>query len=227
MADEKRSTSEIVREFMGRDTVARNGLARGLINVRALARCIQVQTHERYTFEALVSALHRYPAKDTSAKRQVWGKLISGLTMKNNIVEVTIKNEPEVPLLLARFSGTVDYGRGDILSIVSNPQCVNVIIDSKNSDRLTRIIPKRNILRVNEGLAAVIVAEAEANIDTPGFAAAIFDEIAMDGINLQEHVGQVGPPSDDMFLVKEPDALRTYQAIERLAKRSQGGLGFS
>lgn len=220
MASERRATSEVVGEFMERDAVARNGFARGLINVRALARYIQVQTHERYSFEALVSAIHRYPAKDTSARRQVWGKLITGLTMKNNIVEVTIKNEPDVPLLLARFSGTVDYGRGDTLSIVSNPQCVNVIIDSKNSDKLTRTIPKRNILRISGNLAAVIVTEAEANIDTPGFEAAIFDEIAMDGINLQEHVGQAGPPSYDMFLVKEPDALRTYQAVERLAKSS-------
>lgn len=220
MASERRATSEVVGEFMERDAVARNGFARGLINVRALARYIQVQTHERYSFEALVSAIHRYPAKDTSARRQVWGRLITGLTMKNNIVEVTIKNEPDVPLLLARFSGTVDYGRGDTLSIVSNPQCVNVIIDSKNSDKLTRTIPKRNILRISGNLAAVIVTEAEANIDTPGFEAAIFDEIAMDGINLQEHVGQAGPPSYDMFLVKEPDALRTYQAVERLAKSS-------
>lgn len=220
MASERRATSEVVGEFMERDAVARNGFARGLINVRALARYVQVQTHERYSFEALVSAIHRYPAKDTSARRQVWGRLITGLTMKNNIVEVTIKNEPDVPLLLARFSGTVDYGRGDTLSIVSNPQCVNVIIDSKNSDKLTRTIPKRNILRISGNLAAVIVTEAEANIDTPGFEAAIFDEIAMDGINLQEHVGQAGPPSYDMFLVKEPDALRTYQAVERLAKSS-------
>ncbi len=220
MADERRSTSELVREFMERDAVARNGLARGLINVRALARYIQVQTHERYTFEALVSALHRYPAKDTSVKRQVWGKLITGLTMKNNIVEVTVKNEPEVPLLLARFSGTVDYGRGDILSIVSNPQCVNVIIDSKNLDKLTGTIPKRNIVRVKDNLAAVIVGEAEENLDIPGYAAAVLDEIAMDGINLQDYVGEAGPPSYSMFLVKEPDALRTYQAIERLAKRS-------
>ncbi|HYB66890.1 MAG TPA: hypothetical protein VEC43_01065, partial [Candidatus Acidoferrales bacterium] len=63
----EQSTGEVVRQFIERDAVLKNGLARGLINARALARYIQVETRERYSFEAILSAIRRYPVKAVAA----------------------------------------------------------------------------------------------------------------------------------------------------------------
>jgi hypothetical protein len=214
MSNLPRSASEVVRETIERDAVIGNGLARGLINVRALARFMQVEAHDEVTFESLVAAIRRYPVKETAPKRKGMGRLITKMGMKNKIADVTIRNEPEIPALLGKFSEQVDYGRGETLSIVSGSKNVRVVVDSKNLDKLIRMLPKKNILGILHDLAAVIITYDELAYTTPGFSAAMFNEIAMEGINLDDFVQS---PPDGMFIVAEKDALRTYQALERLS----------
>lgn len=203
-----------MRETIEKDAVILNGLARELINVRALARYIQVQEREQVTFEALVAAIRRYPVKETAARSKGMGKLITKLGMRNKIVEVTIRTGPEIPALLGEFSEGVDWTRGEVLSIVSGPKNVRVVIDSKNVDKLMKMIPKKEILGVVHSLAAVSFNYADPAIDTPGFLATMFDAIAMEGINIADFIES---PPDGMFVVAERDALRTYQALERLS----------
>ena len=198
------------------DPIIRNGMARGLINVRALARYIQVATHEEVTFEALVSAVRRYPIKDTFQKWKDKGRLITKLGMKNKIVEVAIRNDPEVPALLAKFSSEVDYGRGDTLSIVSSSQEVIVVVDSSNLEKLLGIIPRRNVKSIDHDLATVVVHYKTPVVATPGILAAICTEIAIEGISIRDLIETL---SDSTFLVAEEDALRAYGAVKRLANQ--------
>jgi len=216
LRDSPRNAIEIVREFMERDPVIRIGLARGLINVRALARYFQVETNEGVTFEALVSAIRRYPIKDTLYRSQEMGRLISKIGMKNKIIEVAIRNDPEVPTLLARFSGEVDYGRGDTLSIVSSAHEVIVVADSSNLDKLLEKIPKRNIMSIDHELATVIVSYNTPVVGTPGLLAAICTEMAIEGISIRDLIETL---SDSTFLVREDDALKALQAVKRLANQ--------
>lgn len=217
MSIPSRTAGEIVRDVIQRDAVIRNGLARGLVNVRALARYIQVTTREDTTFEALVGAIRRYPVKEAAVDRQLMGEAITRLGMKNKIVEVVVRNEPEIPILLGKFSQMVDYGRGETLSIVSSEEDVIVVVDSSNLDKLLKIIPKKNVFSVVRSLATVSV---NYKIHPPGFLATMCTEIAIDGINIWDLVHS---NSDVKFVVDEKDALRTYQALERLANEGQKG----
>jgi adenylate cyclase len=56
-----------------------------------------------------------YATKGKAAKNQAVGKLIVKLTMKNRIVDIALRNDPEIPRALARFSSEIDYGRGETL----------------------------------------------------------------------------------------------------------------
>lgn len=215
MADSTQSAREIVRQIMELDPVIRNGLARRLINVRALARHIQVATREETTLEALVAAIRRYPVKETAARYHSAGTIIAKLGLKNKIVEVIIRNDPEVPALLGKFAQDVDYARGETLSMVSGAQNVRVVIDSSNLERLTKMIPKKSITKVVRNLAAVVVTCAEPPEGTPGANASIFGEIAMDGINIEDFVQSL---PDGLIIVDEKDSLRTYQALRRLSE---------
>lgn len=210
-----RNASEAVRAVIERDAVIRNALARRLMNTRALARYIQVATNEKFSFEALVAAIRRYPVKETATKRKATGKLILKLGLKNKIVEVNIQNEPDIPGLLAKFSEEVDYGRGEMLTIVSGVRNSLVVIDSSNLDKFSKIIPKKNILGVFHNLSAVIVTvNTEAAVKTPGLLAAITTEIAIEDINILDFVSAV----DEIYvMVDQKDAVRAYQALETLS----------
>jgi hypothetical protein len=63
-----------------------------------------------------------------------------------------------------------------------------VVIDSKNLDNLMRIIPKKEVLSILHDLAVVSATYAELALDTPGFLATLFNEIAMEGINIEGYI---------------------------------------
>jgi len=215
MSDSERSTGEVVKEFIERDGVIKNGLARGLMNARALARHIQVATHNRYSFEAILSAIRRYPTKASATRHHDVGKVISKLTLKNKIALVSVRNSPEIPSILAKFSGEIDYGRGETFRIFSGPESVTAVVDSKNLDKLTAMIPKKDIIRTFQDLSEIVVALSEPAVKIPGVVAALATELAINGVNI---LTTAGPPTTVVFMVEETDALNGYRALERLSR---------
>jgi len=217
-----------VREVIERDAVIRNGLARNLVNVRGLARLIQTTTREGTTFEALVAAIRRYPIKETAARRFDVAKVIKKLTMKNKISIILIRNRPELQPILARFTGELDHASGETLRMVLTTRTVKVVIDSRNEDRLTSKLQKRDILQRMNNLAEIAVDMSDI-LHIPGVFSSMVTELAMNGVNILETSGAEQPMdtggeqqgtkflSQLYFVVDEKDALRTYQALERLA----------
>ena len=191
------------------------GLARGLINARALARYIQVATGERYSFEAILSAIRRYPVKASAAKYREAGKAITKMMLKDKVVVVTVKNSPEIPSLLARFSGEIDYGRGETLRILSGPESTCIVVDSKNLEKLMATIPKKDLLKTIGNLSEITVKVSESATMTPGVVSAITTELAINGVNL---ITTAAPPDVLVFMVDEEEALNGYRALERLSR---------
>ncbi len=218
-SNSERSPSEVVKGIIERDGAIKIGLARGLVNARALARYIQISTHNQYSFEALVSAIRRYPIKASSQKYQDAGRLITKLTLKNKIVAVTIRSEPEIPLILAKFSGEIDYGRGETFRVSSGAESISVIIDSKNLDKLVAAIPKKDIVRVLGELSEIIVVLSDVALRTVGVAATITTELAINGVNIM-YIMSYGPPHSMVFIVEEEDALNGYRGLQKLSKIS-------
>jgi len=219
----ERSTGDVVREAIERDGSIRIGLTRGLINERALARYIQKITHERYTFEALLSAIRRYPVDESAARRVAVGGLIRKLAMKNEISVIHMRNSPELQQVLARLAGEIDHASGETFRAVSTTKAVKVEIDSKNAEKLTSKLQKRDILLMESNLAEVAVDLSDI-INSPGVLGALSTELAINDVNILEASG-IGPIfgphgatdlSQIFFIVEESDALRAYQALQQL-----------
>lgn len=215
---EMQRAADLVRDTIEGDPVVRNGLSRGLINMRALARQIQVSTRQGPSIEALVAAIRRYPVKESITKDKRVSRQITKLSMKNEVVDVEIQNAPEIPGLLAKFSEKVDTTKGESLSMAASVQEWVVVIDSKNLDKLMGMIPKRNILSVTRDLTEVSLTMSDDFNTTVGAMASITSEIAMEGINVVEYV-RAAPYLG--ILVEEEDALRAYRAMERLRNRDR------
>jgi len=218
MSDPESSTAEAVRKAIERDGSIRIGLARGLINARALARYIQAETHNRYTFEALLSAIRRYPIKESAAKRVNVGKMMRKLSMKNEIAVATIRNSPELPTKFAQFSKEVDYGRGETFRVISGPESVFVVVDSKNLTKITSMVSKSDVVMTLDNLAEIVSAESEDALEILGVLAGQTAELAINGINL---VACVAPVTSAIFVVREEDAMRAYQALRRLSEEKR------
>ncbi len=220
MTDAKRSnpertTGDLVRDVIERDGVIKEGLARGLINVRAVARYIEKTNRQGASFEALVSAVRRYPVKKSASEYREIGKLIRKLTLKNEIVAVTVRSSPDVPSWLATFSRAVDYGRGETFRVVSGAESVSVVIDSHNLPKLKDVIPRTEIVRVLPNLSEIVVLLSDEALRRVGVGATIFTELAVNHVNFL-YVLSYGPPHAFALIVDGDDAMAAYRALERL-----------
>jgi hypothetical protein len=169
---------------------------------------------ERELAMPLVSVIKRKLSREERIDRHTIGKFILKLTMKDRLSIVKLVNDPEIPAALARFSETVDYGRGETFHIVSAVETISMVIDSANLDRLIQMVPKKNILQVYPGLAEIVLSFPEETILVRGFIATTSGELAKSGINILEYFGSA-PQS--VIVVDQKDALKSYKVLQRLA----------
>jgi hypothetical protein len=215
MSNKVQSAGELVRNAIERDPVVRIGLARGLVNHRALARAIQAEGHEDESLDALLSAIRRYPVQKALEKRGRAGKMILRLAMKNKVAVLSLKNDNETQRTIARFSEEVNYSAGETFRVISTMDYVSVTLDTKNAERFETRIPKSTIRKKTGGLAELTVEMNTEVEESPGGLAAIVGELALNEVNIRQ-LTSVGP-GRVIVLVSEADALKSYHALETLA----------
>ena len=211
-------TTSIVERIIESDGAIRKDLGRGLLNVRALARHIQNEAlleGEELSTEAVIGAVRRYHVGARVAAHESTGLLFKKLTMRNKIVDVAILNDPEITAALGRFASMIDYSLGETFRLVSGVESIRVVIDEKNLDKMKSIIPKKNIPKIVTGLSEIIVSMSEVADTTPGVVSTVTTELAMNGINMIEFMSCV---PELIIVVDERDALRSYDAIEKLSR---------
>jgi hypothetical protein len=229
MSDSEYSTRDVVREMIERDGSIKIGLARGLINERALARYFQKETHERYTFEALVSAIRRYPIHESTKMRIAAGKAIRKIELKNNICVILLRNRAELQPILAEFVGELDHAGGDTFRIITTARAVKLEIDPKNADDLLARLQRGDLLQRWDNMAEISVETSEEERDTPGIIASLFTELAINGVSVVEHssvdeLPKIGDRNQhqakfvpyDIFIIEERNATTAYEALQRL-----------
>jgi hypothetical protein len=208
--------ADLVRRTVEQDAALRKDLARGLINVRALSRYIQeTERSEEASIDALISAIRRYPIKESVNVQQRIGGLLRKLTMRNKIADIAIWNDPEIPEALGKFASEVDYGRGETFRFVGGVESIRVVLDEKKVDEIRRLIPAKSVRKVVSGLTEIIVSLAEEAEMTQGVVSALTTELTLQGINMIEFMSCV---PELVIVVDEKDGLKAYESIENLAK---------
>ncbi len=219
------NTAAVVAKFIERDGAIRNDLARGLVNVRSLARYIQEAARregQESSLEAIIGAIRRFPIEQQWVTQRNIGELIGKLTVRNKIVDVVILNDPEITAALGKFASMIDYSVGETFRLVSGVESIRVVIDEKNLDKMKSIIPRKNIPKISTGLAEIIVSLHHEAEMTPGVVSTVTTELALNGINMVEFMSCV---PELIIVVDGGDALRSYEAIERLSKSTETNPG--
>jgi len=216
LADSTRDASALVRENIERDGIVRQGLARGLINARALARTIQLANPRGASFDAILSAIRRYPITDIATKRRAIGKMILKLSMKNNVSVLSMRNLPDVQMAIARFAGETDYAHGQTFRVISGTEMISVTVDSKNVSKLESKISREYVRRQLDELAELVVDMVPDIEGTSGVLSAVTTELTINDVNVVQ-LSTVGP-GRITILVKGRDATKAYLALEGLSK---------
>lgn len=208
-----------MRETIERDGVVRQGLERGLINVRALARAIREESGGDATLDALLGALRRYPLSATAARRRQVGRAIAKLSLRNRIAVISLRNKPENLLTIARFAGEAGPTRNETFRLVAGPETLSVTLDSKHMDRLEAKLPRHDVLRRLDNLAELVIEMVPDVDEIPGALSAITTELAMAEVNVVQ-LSTMGP-GRILALFHEKDVTEAYRTLERLARTSR------
>lgn len=208
-----------MRQAIEDDPVAMRALERGIANVRALARQIQTSTKTEASLEAIISAIHRVPVQVEESKFRSIGKLIAKLSLRDQISAFGVVNSPETWRALSRFPEEIDVSRGDVFRVISGLEATTVVIDTKNMEKLSALLPKGSVGRSFEGLTEMIVHLHEPSWETMGVLSTLATELSLNGVNIVYHFGY-GPPPCIVFEVYDRDAIKAYQSLERLRRSS-------
>ena len=217
MPSSTQKTTELVREAIEGDPVVKQGLQEGLLNIRALARRIQVKAGRGTSLEAVVSAIRRYPIDESALLDKAIGKLVAKLSMRDGVSAYGVTNSKETWRVLSRFPEEIDVARGDVFRVISGLEATTVVIDSKNADRLRHLLPKASIGKGLSDLAEIVVHLNEPSWETTGVLARLATELALSGVNVYYHFSY-GPPPCIAFEVRGRDAVKAYEALERVRR---------
>lgn len=221
MSISTRSLADVVKETIEKDAVIKKGLARNLINIRALARVIQGTVGEKTSLEAIVSAIRRYPVQEMMEDYGNIGRLISKLTLKNKILGMTLDNDPDILNLLNKISMEMDYKTGNTFRFVKGFENIRVAMDEKNIDKVLDVVPKQRILQTNRGLAEILISLSKEAAYTPSVISSITTEVSMNGVNITDFMSC---DAEMIILVFERDALKTYEVLSRFSEAPPDGV---
>lgn len=142
------------------------------------------------------------------------GKFFEKIEMKDRITVIKIRNSRQIPETLMKFSQGINYDVGETFHITSVTYSVSVAVDSKNVDKLTRLIPRKDILAVYPRLAEITISLPDEALFVPGIVGVIGKELSSKGVNILEYFTST---PEQIIIVDETNALKAYQILRSIS----------
>jgi hypothetical protein len=204
------STAEQVAQILSRDGVAREGLRRGIINVRALARWM-IATHGwAASEEAVLSALRRNPQTiappDPNLKRILQ---TSHIDTTSNVCSVMLKGGLGTLPLGAPLSRLLKAENAQVFRLILSNDNARLVVHSDQLPAVKRALSGM-IDEVREGLTEISINQTKESLGAPGVVAYIVGALSFQGINF---FGIVRHKLALQLLVNEGDTARALHAL--------------
>ncbi len=210
------NATTLVRLAIERDGVLRNALARGIVNTRAVARDIEMKSNGSVSFDAVLSAIRRYPVRSSAQKFGNSGHTILKISLRNSITVISLKNSNELQNTILKFSSEINSASGETFRLVTNMDTASVTIDSKNLERFESFISNSQVNRKLTDLAEIVIDMPIEIEQSPGILSSIVTELSINDVVIRQFT-TIGP-GRMIVLVDESDATRAFDTLQKLGK---------
>jgi len=186
--------SETVENIVRKSPFLEEALARGLINLSALAREIKPEIEKelmkKATEGAIVMALKRLSAKikQVQKKEVHWFASSPDLMVRSNLTEITIANSSTMLQKLRKLLEQIRFNENYFLTITQGIYETTIIVSKNLEDKLKKIFAGEKIISKFENLSSITIQLPEGSTRIPGIYSFILKALAWEGINLVEVV---------------------------------------
>jgi aspartokinase len=218
------SVTGAVKDEVNFDFSVQDAIARGYVNLSALARVlapkVSARTGKRVRQASVVTALKRLRGAYSPSSRQV-GKVIAGsiVNVRTHVsrlsVEKTKRTLQTVGSLLATY-------QEDFIQVSESLSSITLIFDQRLHRKVRRALSGGEILEEGEECAAITVQSPEEIISTPGCISAFYDQLSRRHVNVEDTVSCY---TDTILVVDMKDAGRAFEALTELVGEERRRLG--
>jgi aspartokinase len=205
-----------VRDFLNRNLSIVKCLNSRIINVRALAFFIIKELKLGASVHAVMSAIRRYEKPNNKQKNYPSLDLIfqdSKISTKSHLVLIRVKrNFSSLKTLIPQLFDEINHSAGEVLRIFEGRESIKFVIDHSKKEDVIKLIPKEDIINIDEDLGEINIHLSEKFEDRPGILAPIINELAINDINTIEVVGCT---PELIIIVKEKDISQSHDVLLR------------
>ncbi|MCP3681411.1 MAG: hypothetical protein GY861_01855 [bacterium] len=195
-------------------------MQRGIVSYGALAEKLRdevaLDLGHSVKESAIIMALRRYHDEIVLKQRKQFKfELASEITMKTNLVDVSVLKSPNLFIELEKLHKMVNYEKGDTLNIIHGSYEVSVVVSEKYMEKIKKLFDKEKILNIEKGLVSVSLRFGDEFLHTPGILFSVTRKLAWDNVNILE---VVSTNTELTFIVRKKDAARAYTSLQTMVQ---------
>ena len=146
MADIRRR----IERAIGMDPVTKKGLQRGIVNSRALTRCIRKTDGLDSTADATLGNIRRYALSSGESEEVRRAFRDCGLSLRNNL---ELEYDQDTMNRIGEFGSNLKTVRGENVKLVAGVQFMRVIADQNALENFRKTVQPTHVIRYSKNHA--------------------------------------------------------------------------
>ncbi|MBI2140631.1 hypothetical protein HYU14_06935 [Candidatus Woesearchaeota archaeon] len=207
----------VIWNLIDRDIALRKILARGIINIRGLAKSLIKEQKLDASLDSVISAVRRYKEHLPKKAEQLSAYAMlkeAKVSIKTKMAMLLLKRADEVKTSLGRPEKIADYQLHDTIRILEGYNTFTLIVDRKNMDKVKGLFSPKNILSQNNKVGMIEISYPPELEKTPGVFAVISGELGQNDISIN---AALIAPREHIIIVDEDKLLKAFEVIFGLA----------
>jgi hypothetical protein len=210
---------EVVERYIKASPYLEDMIAKGLINLSALARYYKNDIEEELMKPAqegaIIMGLKRLA--NSLTQRDVNSRIfthIPEMIVRSNLFEITIPHTSTLQLM-TELSSIVKSKEQRFLTVTEGVFETTIISSNELKSYIVDSIPKKDVISVIDNLASITIKLPKENVYTVGIYYMILKALAWENINLVEVVSTT---NENSVILSEEDVDRAFSALKKLFK---------
>lgn len=215
--------SHVVQKLINDRILIQEAMNKNIISYGSLATQlkpeIETELGKEVKQHAIVMALRRYAETLHEQHKKISFDYSSEIILKTEICDISVLRSPALLNKIKKLYDIVNFEKGDILNIVHGRYEVSIVTNERYREKSLDFLKGEKILNIEKDLISLTLTFSKDFFYTPGIIFNVVRNLAWENINIFEIVST---NTELTVILRKKDAVRGYEALEKLVKTSDG-----